>query len=65
MSTSDSLTTRSQADLSSEKIEAKAREAGTLAYMWRCAAADSFKRGWVLESEGRTSQRKRPTQSTD
>lgn len=42
---------RSRADLSDEEIEAKAREAGTLAHMWRCASADSFRRGWVLEHE--------------
>lgn len=47
----DSLITRSKADLPDSEIEAKARETGTLAHMWRCASADSFKRGWVLESE--------------
>jgi hypothetical protein len=47
----ESLITRSKADLTDSEIEAKAREAGTLAHMWRCATADSLKRGWVLESD--------------
>lgn len=42
---------RSKADLPEDVIESKAREVSTLAHMWRCASADSLKRGPVLEHE--------------
>lgn len=47
----ESLITRSKADLPDSEIETRAREAGTLAHMWDCAAVDTFERGWVIERE--------------
>lgn len=47
----ESYVAASKADLPREEIEAKARELATLTHMWRCAAADTLRRGWSLEYE--------------